>query len=125
MPWMYFDFDKYVELDDVEIDLESLFESNHRKNGVQISIPTLSGYDEIEFHVSFKDWIISNTLIALSRETCRIQRVMIHKKNGKQAARFEVVNSKGLPLENLTGKKLWLKRIWSEDDLFITICFQV
>ena len=62
MPWMYFDFDKYLELDDVEIDLESLFESNHRKNGVQISIPTLSGYDEIEFHVSFKDRIIFNII---------------------------------------------------------------
>ena len=28
---------------------------------------------------------------------------MIHFKNGKQAARFEVVNSKGLVAENLTG----------------------
>ena len=56
MPYMYFDSNKYFELDDVELDIESLFEENHRKNGVAITLPSLSGFGDIEFHVSFKDW---------------------------------------------------------------------
>ena len=60
MPYMYFDSNKYFELDDVELDIESLFEENHRKNGVQITLPSLSGFGEIEFHVSFKGRIENN-----------------------------------------------------------------
>ena len=55
MPYMYFDSNKFFELDDVELDIESLFEENHRKNGVAITLPSLSGFGDIEFHVSFKD----------------------------------------------------------------------
>ena len=55
MPYMYFDKNRYFQLDDVELDIESLFEENHRKNGVEITLPSLSGFGEIEFHISFKE----------------------------------------------------------------------
>ena len=57
MPYMYFDSNKYFELDDVELDIESLYAENHRKNGVEITLPSLSGFGEIEFHISFKDTV--------------------------------------------------------------------
>jgi hypothetical protein len=77
MPFLYFDQDRSTGLDDVHLEIESSASDFHRKNGVQIVMPSLNGVDEIEFHVSFK--------------------------HGKTAARFEVVNSKGLPTENITG----------------------
>ena len=57
MPYMYFDKNRYFQLDDVELDIESLFEENHRKNGVEITLPSLSGFGEIEFHISFKETV--------------------------------------------------------------------
>ena len=78
MPFIYFDQDRSTGLDDVHLEIESAQSDFHRKNGVQIVMPSLNGIDEIEFHVSFKA--------------------------GKTAARFEVIDSKGLPTENLTGK---------------------
>jgi len=77
MPFIYFDQDRSTGLDDVHLEIESALSDFHRKNGVQIVMPSLNGIDEIEFHVSYK--------------------------HGKTAARFEVVDAKGLPTENVTG----------------------
>ena len=54
MPFMYFDQDRSTGLDDVHLEIESAASDYHRKNGVQIVMPSLNGIDEIEFHVSFK-----------------------------------------------------------------------
>ena len=54
MPFIYFDQDRSTGLDDVHLEIESALSDFHRKNGVQIVMPSLNGIDEIEFHVSFK-----------------------------------------------------------------------
>ena len=54
MPFIYFDQDRSTGLDDVHLEIESALSDFHRKNGVQIVMPSLNGIDEIEFHVSYK-----------------------------------------------------------------------
>ena len=60
MPFIYFDQDRSTGLDDVHLEIESAASEYHRKNGVQIAMPSLNGIDEIEFHVSFKAKVETN-----------------------------------------------------------------